>query len=331
MSEPVVYTRGLERVFRTPKRAPGLAGAFKALVSRETTDKVAVSELDIEIQAGEFVGFLGPNGAGKTTTIKMLTGILQPTAGESKVLGYEPFRRDPRMLSRIALVMGNRQQLWWDLPARESFIVLREIYDVPHDKWQERLDRLVEALGLNEYIDRQVRKLSLGERMKCELVAALLHGPDVVFLDEPTIGLDVVSQVRIREFLKDFNEKEGCTVLLTSHYMQDVETLCPRVVVINHGKKAFDGPLEQLKKEFAQTQRLQITFQDEPQLPAGLEPKEQHGLRYEFEIPTEQIPQLTAQLLQSGNVVEMSLEETDIEDVIRRVFTDGTGDPELPR
>ncbi|HCM73052.1 MAG TPA: multidrug ABC transporter ATP-binding protein, partial [Armatimonadetes bacterium] len=210
-----IETENLRKEFVSPVRQPGLKGAIKGLVSRETKRSVAVESFSIQVQEGEFVGFLGPNGAGKTTTIKMLTGILYPTSGTARVLGEVPFERKSELLRQIALVMGNRQQLWWDLPARESFAVLKEVYDVPAATFNKRVDRLIADLDLSDKVDTQVRKLSLGERMKCELVAALLHGPRVVFLDEPTIGLDVISQQRIRQFLKEFNEEEGCTVVLT--------------------------------------------------------------------------------------------------------------------
>lgn len=314
---------GLRKVFVSLKKQPGVAGSLRSLVSRETTEKVAVEGLTLQIPRGQFVGFLGPNGAGKTTTIKMLTGILFPSAGEAKVLGHRPFDRKHEMLRRIALVMGNKQQLWWDLPARESFSVLKELYDIDTKAYQTRLDRLITDLDLSDKVDMQVRKMSLGERMKCELVAALLHSPEVLFLDEPTIGLDVVSQQGIRSFLREYNEETQCTVLLTSHYMQDVEELCERVVVINHGRLVYDGALEDLSVRYAPTRRLRLTLQSAQSgyaFPASVTVLEAQGTELLLSIPREDTPTLTASLLRDLPVVDLALEDTDIEDVIRTLF-----------
>ncbi|MFN3963474.1 MAG: ATP-binding cassette domain-containing protein, partial [Fimbriimonadaceae bacterium] len=241
---------------------------------------------------------VGVNGSGKTTTIKMLTGILYPTSGTVRVLGETPFERKSELLRQIALVMGNRQQLWWDLPARESFAVLKEVYDVPAATFKKRVDRLIADLDLSDKVDTQVRKLSLGERMKCELVAALLHGPRVVFLDEPTIGLDVISQQRIRQFLKEFNEEEGCTVVLTSHYMQDVEELCERVVVINHGRQVFDGTLTDLRSQYSPERRLRVTFTESPethQLPARAQVLERNAAQWVLSLPADAVAPITSE------------------------------------
>jgi ABC-2 type transport system ATP-binding protein len=319
-----VETRELVKTFTTLKKEPGIAGSLKSLFSRARNEVRAVCGIDLNIQRGELVGFLGPNGAGKTTTLKMLTGILNPTSGFAEVLGYTPFDRKPEMLRRISLVMGNKNQLWWDLPAWDSFVVLRELYDVPADKFKQRIDRLLEVLAISDKVNTQVRKLSLGERMKCELVAALLHAPEVVFLDEPTLGLDVVSQQAIREFLKQLHEEEGTTILLTSHYMQDVQALCDRVIVINHGEKIFDDSLEALGKTFGDRRRIVLRFR-EPVESSALarygEVSDAPDSGVAIDVPREDTPTVAAAVLQHFPVEDISIEDVDIEDIIRRLFT----------
>ncbi len=325
-----VETERLNKVYTTRKKNPGIQGAVKALFSREVNRIEAVKSIDLRIEQGELVGFLGPNGAGKTTTLKMLSGILHPTSGTARVLGYDPRQRKPEMLRQIALLMGNKMQLWWDLPAWESFMVLKELYEVPEAKFKKRIDMLIETLNLKDKVHTQVRRLSLGERMKCELAASLLHAPRVVFLDEPTLGLDVVSQKAIRDFLKEVHAEDGCTILLTSHYMQDVQELARRVIVIDHGTLIFDGTLAELSKRFGQTRRLTLSFS---------QPVEQHELTgygrlldlpegggalqtATLEIEDASVPQITAAVLQQLPVADLSVEQTEIEDVIRRLFTE---------
>lgn len=315
----------LSKTYVTNKRQPGLGGAIRSLFSREKTYVKAVKSVNLKLEAGELVGFLGPNGAGKTTTIKMLTGILYPTSGKASVLGYTPFDRKPEMLRNIALVMGNKQQLWWDLPAWDSFVVLRELYEVDHAKFKERIDFLVDALQLTDKLHTQVRKMSLGERMKCELVAALLHSPKVLFLDEPTIGLDVVSQKRIRDFLKELNRQDGCTIVLTSHYMQDVEELCDRVVIIDHGTVVFEGTLDTLTRAHSDTRRLRLTFEQEIEsqdlAKFGKLIESDLGTAV-LEIPREKTATITGAVLQSFPVSDVTLEEISVEEVIRTLFAD---------
>jgi len=319
-----VETRNLVKTFTTLKKEPGIAGSLKSLFSRAKNEVHAVCGIDMEIHKGELVGFLGPNGAGKTTTLKMLTGILNPTSGEAKVLGYVPFERRPDMLRRISLVMGNKNQLWWDLPAWDSFVVLRELYDVPAHKFKQRVDRLIDILAISDKVNTQVRKLSLGERMKCELVAALLHAPEVVFLDEPTLGLDVVSQQAIREFLKQLHDDEGTTILLTSHYMQDVQALCDRVIVINHGEKIFDDSLDALGKTFGDRRRIILRFASavaKADLAEFGEVTDAPDEAIAIDVPRDQTPAVAAALLQKFPVDDISIEDVDIEDIIRRLFT----------
>jgi ABC-2 type transport system ATP-binding protein len=326
MSEPAVETLNLRKTYVQPKRAPGMMGSVKALFKGDKTEIEAVKGISLRLEKGERVGFLGPNGAGKTTTLKMLSGILHPTAGEAKVLGYEPWKRDPRMLQRMALVMGNKQQLWWDLPAMDSFAVLKEIYEVPADLYKKRLDRLIDELDLKDKVNTQVRRLSLGERMKCELVAALLHGPEVVFLDEPTLGLDVVSQKRIRDFLKEQQQEDGMTLLLTSHYMQDVTELCDRVVVIDHGTTVFEGTLEAMSARFSDTRRVRLTLEKpvaSEDLVAYGRVVENEGVTVALDVPRAETARAAAALLQALPVADLSIEETDVEDVLRAMFAEG--------
>ncbi|HMS53780.1 MAG TPA: ATP-binding cassette domain-containing protein [Fimbriimonadaceae bacterium] len=320
---PAIETVDLCKTYVSVKKQPGIVGSLKGLFSREKTEVQAVKNVSLRIEQGELVGFLGPNGAGKTTTIKMLTGILYPTSGEAKVLGYRPTDRNPEMLRKISLVMGNKMQLWWDLPAWDSFVVLRELYDVPHDLFKERVDFLVETLQISDKIQTQVRKLSLGERMKCELVAALLHRPSVVFLDEPTIGLDVVSQKRIRDFLRELHRQDGCTIILTSHYMQDVQELCKRVVVIDHGTMIFDGTLDSLSQRFSDSRRLRLSFSEEVQQ-ADLE-RFGKVLSYEdsiavLDIPRAEVAAVTGSVLNALPVSDIAVEDVDIDEVIRTLF-----------
>lgn len=321
-----VETHNLCKSFTTVRKQPGAMGAVKTLFKPDKQEIQAVKDINLRIEMGERVGFLGPNGAGKTTTLKMLSGILYPTSGDATVLGFLPSKRDPEMLRRISLVMGNKQQLWWDLPAWESFNVLREIYEVEDSKFKSRVERLIEELGVSDKVNTQVRKLSLGERMKCELIAALLHSPSVLFLDEPTLGLDVVSQKRIRDFLKAFHAKENCAILLTSHYMQDVQDLCERVVVIDHGAVVFEGTLDQLSRKFSDTRRVRMVFSN----PVERDRLERAGRIVEFDgesvaldVPRDSVASITGELLAQLPVCDVSIEETDVEDTIRALFTSG--------
>lgn len=326
---PAVSTRDLAKTYTMVKKAPGVGGAIRALFSREKSEVHAVRGVSMEIGQGELVGFLGPNGAGKTTTLKMLTGILHPTSGEAQVLGFTPSERRTEMLKQISLVMGNKNQLWWDLPAWDSFVVLKELYEVSDADFKRRTDALVEALGISDKVNTQVRKLSLGERMKCELVAALLYAPRVVFLDEPTIGLDVVSQKAIREFLKELHRQEGCTILLTSHYMQDVQALCDRVIVIDQGAKIFDGTLDGLSRQFSDRRRIVLRFSS-PVAPDDLgrfgEVIDCSDAAGAIDVARDDTAKAAAAVLQELPVEDISIEDVDIEEIIRRMFTEGTRD-----
>src|SRR3954470_9448043 len=244
---PAIEVNGLTKAFRTYKKQPGLGGAAKGLFRRQYEQTVAVKDVAFQVEPGELVGFLGPNGAGKTTTLKMLAGLLYPTSGSAKVLGYVPWQREDGYRRQFALLLGQKNQLWWDLPALESLELNAKIYGISKTDFQRTVDEMTELLAVKEKMNVMVRELSLGERMKMELIAALLHQPKVLFLDEPTIGLDVVSQKAVRQFLREYNRKHRVTILLTSHYMADIKELCERVIVIHKGSKIYDGALDRLE------------------------------------------------------------------------------------
>jgi len=321
MVDPVVHVAGLTKVFRVPEREAGLAAAARSLVRRRWREVRAVDEISFEIAAGEVVGFLGPNGAGKTTTLKMLSGLLYPTGGEARVLGHRPSRRERDYLRRMTLVMGNRNQLQWDLPALDSFELNRAIYRVAREQFRATRDELVELLEVGDLVRKPVRNLSLGERMKVEIVGALLHQPQVLFLDEPTIGLDVTMQKRIRQFVAEYNRRHGATVLLTSHYMADVVALCKRVIVIHHGRILFDGALAALADEFAAYKTIGVVVEN------GAAPLDAYGevLHREDErvilrVPKNETARVAARLLAEQEVLDLTIEEPPIEDVIELVF-----------
>ena len=321
-----IEVRELSREFSTHIKEPGFSGALKGLFKRKYQHKIAVSDLNFSIERGEFVGFLGPNGAGKTTTLKMLAGILHPSRGQISVLGFEPYKREAAFQKKFALVLGQKSQLWWDLPAYDSFELNREIYDVPRADFKAKLEELGELLDITKVFYTPVRKLSLGERMKCELAACLLHSPEILFLDEPTIGLDLISQAKMREFLRQYNEKTGLTVLLTSHYMADIEALCKRVMVISGGKSVFDGPLAQLSSRFAAQKRVKITLLQAPDATqrAFLESVgsnvEIEGEVASVSIDREQIPPKINAILGGLPVQDLAIEEVELENVIKDVF-----------
>ena len=267
----VIEIRGLKKSYRVYQKKEGLRAAMRGLFRREYKDVEAVRGIDLDVDQGEFVAFLGPNGAGKTTTLKLLSGVINPTGGTAHVLGYVPWERENAYRRRFALVMGQKNQLWWDLPAAESFRLHQQIYRIDAQKYDHTQEELIDLLDVRRLLNQPVRELSLGERMKMELIAALLHSPEVLFLDEPTIGLDVVAQHNIQKFLKHYQEVRGITVLLTSHYMKDVAALCRRVVVINHGQIVYDGSLAGIIDKFSSHKVLTLLFSD-GELPSDLEP-----------------------------------------------------------
>ena len=321
---PTIEVRNLTRQFTTHVKQPGLGGALRGLFKRQYITKMAVDDVSFSVERGEFVGFLGPNGAGKTTTLKILSGVLHPTGGHVRVLDYQPWDRIAAFQKRFSLVLGQKNQLWWDLPALDSFLLNRDIYDISHAAFDDKIKELTELLDLKPILQVPVRKLSLGERMKCEIAASLLHSPEVLFLDEPTIGLDVVSQVRIREFLRDYNERTGITVLLTSHYMADIQALCKRVVVIDHGRAVFDGQLDELSHRFADKRRIRLSLRDAPDvrvLESLGEDVEIEGLRISLSVPRNEVAARVGELLRILDVEDLAVEEIEIERVIREMFT----------
>ena len=321
MTEPAVRVDGLLKVFDVPEREAGLLAAAKGLVRRKTRAVRAVDEISFSIEPGEVVGFLGPNGAGKTTTLKMLSGLLYPSGGEALVLGHVPSKRQRAFLSRITLVMGNRNQLQWDLPALDSYELNRAIYRIPREQFEPTRDDLIELLDIGDLVRKPVRNLSLGERMKAEIVGALLHRPQVLFLDEPTIGLDVTMQKRIRAFVADYNARYGATVLLTSHYMADVEALCKRVVVIHHGRILYDGPLTGLADQFAAYKTIGVAVENgNADLSRYGEVIHTEGDWITLRVPRADTSSVTARLLTEEQVLDLNVEDPPIEDVIELVF-----------
>ena len=304
--EAVVHVAGLEKVFKVPEREAGLRASVASLFKRRWRDVRAVDGVSFEVGAGEVVGFLGPNGAGKTTTLKVLSGLLHPTGGEARVLGHVPWKRERDYLRRMTLVMGNRNQLQWDLPALDSFELNRAIYRLPREDFRTTRAELIELLDIGDLVRKPVRQLSLGERMKVEVVGSLLHLPQVLFLDEPTIGLDVTMQKRIRSFVAAYNERFGATVLLTSHYMADVEALCKRVIVIHHGRLLFDGRLDALVDRFGAYKTIEAVLAD--------------GEVLTLQVPRDETSAATARLLADHDVHDLTVEDPPIEDVIEQVF-----------
>ena len=327
MSEPAVRVEELRKVFDVPEREAGLRAATKSLVRRKTREVRAVDGISFEIAPGEIVGFLGPNGAGKTTTLKMLSGLLYVSGGEARVLGHVPSKRERSFLSRIALVMGNRNQLQWDLPALDSFELNRSIYRIPREDFLRARDELIELLEIGDLVRKPVRQLSLGERMKAEIVGSLLHRPQVLFLDEPTIGLDVTMQKRIREFVAVYRERHEATVMLTSHYMADVEALCERVIVIHHGRILFDGDLSALSDTVAAWKTIAVALDDGAGDLSGYgEVIHRDGDVVTLRVPKSETARVTARLLAEQDVLDLNVEDPPIEDVIELVFAQETSE-----
>jgi ABC-2 type transport system ATP-binding protein len=313
----MIEVQHLTKTYRVPLKEPGFVGSVRSLFSRAYKDVEAVKDLSFTIQQGERVGFLGPNGAGKTTTLKMLAGLLHPTSGAVKVLGARPQDRDPAFLRQITLVMGQKQQLLWDLPPRETFELNRAMYGIPRPEFKNTLDELIALLRIEPLLDKPVRNLSLGERMKCELAAALLHRPRVLFLDEPTIGLDVEMQVQVRQFIAGINQRFGATVLLTSHYMQDIAALTPRLLVIDEGRLRYDGALTELAREMAPERRV-VVRGVEPALTAlGFV---EDGGKMVASVAPEAVNALLTRALAAVPLAELGVEETPLEEVMGRYF-----------
>ncbi len=322
---PAIEVNGLSKTFRTYKKQPGFSGALRGLVRRHYDQTIAVKEVSFKIEPGELVGFLGPNGAGKTTTLKMLAGLLYPTGGSAQVLGYVPWKRDDGYRRQFALLLGQKNQLWWDLPARESFELNAEIYGIPRPEMERRVGQMSELLAVRDKLNVSVRELSLGERTKMELIASLLHQPKVLFLDEPTIGLDVVSQKTVREFLREHNAKQRTTILLTSHYMNDIQELCERVIIIDHGAIFFDGRLSEVVDRFADSKL--VTIQCDGAASCSAEHLGRYGQVVEqtsssirLEVKRDRVIPVCKALLDELPVSDIDIQEVPIEEVIRRIF-----------
>jgi len=329
VTDPIVRVERLTKIFRTYRRREGLAAALRSLVRRTATETAAVADVTFSIRAGEMVGYIGANGAGKSTTIKMLTGILTPTSGELSCNGFVPHRERTRYVATIGVVFGQRTQLWWDIAVVESFRLLKEIYGLTEAQYADRMALFDRVLGLNAYLHQPVRKLSLGERMRCDLAASLLHRPPLLFLDEPTIGLDIVAKANVREFLQEINRQEGTTVLLTTHDLADIETLCRRVIVIDHGRLLFDGALDELRDRILPVTSIVFDVKRAPE-PSELTllglPAREVGLhRYRVDVDRRATAPATVvkEIVNRFEVTDITIEEPEVEEVVKRIYREG--------
>ena len=329
MTDSIVRVAGLTKVFKTYRRKEGLKAALKSLVVRTATETAAVADVTFSIARGEMVGYIGANGAGKSTTIKMLTGILTPTSGEVVCNGFVPHRERTRYVATIGVVFGQRTQLWWDIAVTESFRLLKEIYGLSEAEYRQRMALFDKVLGLNAYLHQPVRKLSLGERMRCDLAASLLHQPPLLFLDEPTIGLDIVAKANVREFLQEINRQDGTTVLLTTHDLADIETLCKRVIVIDHGSLLFDGALDELRDRILPVTSIVFDVKRAPDASQlswnGLAIREVGLLRYRLDVDRRTTAPAAAvkEIVNRFDVSDIKIEEPEIEAVVKRIYQEG--------
>lgn len=320
----VISVSHLSKIYQVAQKEPGIAGTLRSFFNRKYSQVKAVHDVSFDIKEGELIGFIGPNGAGKTTTLKCLSGLLYPTSGFVSVLGFTPFDRKREFLKQIALVMGQKNQLWWDLPATDTFLLNKEIYEIPDLEFKKTRDELIELLDVSSVLATPVRKLSLGQRMKMELIAALIHRPRVMFLDEPTIGLDVLMQQNLREFIRAYNQKYQATIILTSHYMDDVKELCKRVVIIDHGQILYDGMLSDIVKKFATHKYISVIFErdiDAKKLEHIAPLKDYSFPKATFEVLRSKSNEVAAHLLEKFPVADLNIEEPQIEDIIRQVFS----------
>jgi len=327
LEDAIITVENLRKEFRIPRRRPGFLGTLRSLLSPEYEVRTAVDGISFTIRRGELVGYIGPNGAGKSTTIKILTGIMVPTSGRVVVDGLVPYERRVENARRIGVVFGQRTQLWWDLPTIDSFELLRHIYRIPAGVYKQNLELFTDLLGLGEFLNTPVRQLSLGQRMRADLAAALLHNPRLVYLDEPTIGLDVVAKERIRRFIKEINRERGVTIILTTHDMQDVEKLCERMILIDHGRVVYDGPVEEVKRRFGRHRILVVDLEGAPEEVSveGAEVIRRENGRVWLRFNRDEISaaQLIHRVGQRYNIVDLTLEEPEIEGIIARIYEEG--------
>ncbi len=331
MATPLIQTTNLGKQFVSYKKLPGVMGSFTSFFKRNPIIKDAVKDFTLSVNAGEIVGLLGPNGAGKTTLMKMFTGIIVPSHGELKILGFNPWERDKALRKKMALVMGQKSQLWWDIPAMDSFLLLQKYYEISDAQFNDRIEKMATLLGVTDLLHIHVRKLSLGERMKMELMASLLHNPDVIFLDEPTIGLDLVAQENIRGFIKQYHEENQCSIIITSHYMQDVQALCDRLVLVFDGKKAFDGPIENFEHILGHEKNVHFNFDQSitedhfwQQFPTKW--NEDHTA-VELRIEESRLREVCAEIIKTYPVSDFNTEKLPIERVMKELMNN----PELLR
>jgi ABC-2 type transport system ATP-binding protein len=301
----MIQVKNLQKNFTTHIKAPGLKGSLKSLFKREYRTKEALKSVNLQINQGEIIGLIGANGAGKTTLVKILSGIVHPSSGEARVLGFVPWERDNDYRRQMSLIMGQKNQVWWDLPALDSFLLLKEIYQIPEAQYRYNLEYLAETLMIQDQLKTQVRKLSLGERMKVELMAALLHNPKVIFLDEPTIGLDLSAQKSLRKFLREYQQQYQPITILTSHYMQDIKELCPRVVIIKEGEFVYDGPLNSIQKMLGDEKVVTVTTEERT---------------FKISVPREELSQRTQELFEQNTIIDLNIHDPSVEDIIESIM-----------
>lgn len=320
----MISAKDITKAYKFPKKEKGLHGFIKSILKREYTKTIGVNKISFEVADGELVGLIGPNGAGKTTTMKMLSGILYPTSGKIDILGYTPFEKNPEFLKKIAFVMGQRNQLLWDLPATDSFQLNKEIYEVEESKYKKNVTTLSKLLDCVDKINQPVKTLSLGERMKMELIASLVYEPEILFLDEPTIGLDVVAQKVIRDFLKDYQKLTGATIILTSHYMEDVRALAKRIMIIDHGVIIYDGSFDKLVKKYATRKTIEVIVEEMPD-PKILEDIDKEAVfnfpKVIFKIRRSDVPEKISEITKKIKFVDLNIYEERVEDIVRKIFT----------
>ncbi len=323
----VIEIKNLTKIYQRFTKEPGLKGSIKSLFKREFVTKTAVSSFDLTVSEGEFIGLIGPNGAGKTTLVKMLTGIIAPSSGEICVVGYYPNKLENSFKQNYAVVMGQKSQLFFELSAADTFLLFKELYHIPDQEYQENLDYFIELFGVTDLLNVQVRTLSLGERMKLELIVALLHNPKILFLDEPTIGLDAVAQKQIRRFLKEVNETKGTTIILTSHYMEDIKSLCKRCVVINGGIKLYDGDTDHLFAKYQTHKKITISLEQEEICQLNQEHSILEAAPYKVSllVKKEHSQELLKDVLSRYDLKDISIEEEDIGNVVERIYNDKSG------